>query len=291
MRELEYQLDMIKKPVWKFVNANEFAKNNLLYIQESGRFCSGRKYYTIRSGLDSFLIKFTLSGKGILEYGGEKYSLAPGSVMFIDCSKPQNYYTAPFADKWEMSWVHFNGKNIRPYFERFIEKNNGSPVSQLTSDNNVNDIIENIINISASYTKNADNEIIADDLLHSLLKECIIKSGAEIPSAPDYISSVADYIRHHYSDEIDLDMLAIEFNISKFHLQRTFKSVMDMSPAKYLTNVRINHAKRLLRGTNLSVSEISEQIGMEPNYFIQLFKSLENETPKQYRNKWSGKIK
>ncbi|MBR7071111.1 MAG: helix-turn-helix transcriptional regulator [Clostridia bacterium] len=291
MSETKYKLDMLKKPTWKFVNPSDFAKSNLLYIQESGKFCSGKDYFTKRSGLNSYLIKTTISGKGVLEYCGEKYFILPKTVMFIDCKEYQNYYTDVNAGKWEMLWVHLNGKNIKPYYEKFLEKNNGSNVAVLSDDNNVCEIMDHIIAVSANYTKDHDSEIIADNLLHSLLGECIIKSGTDISSVPDFIKQSAYYLRHHYSEEIDLDFLARESNISKYHLQRTFKQVFGISPAKYLTNIRINHAKRLLRGTTLSVSEISEKIGMEPNYFIQLFKSLENETPGQYRNKWSGKPK
>ena len=291
MAEAKYKLDMLKKPIWKFVNPSDFARNNLLYIQESGKFCSGKGYYTKRSRLGSYLIMTTISGKGVLEYCGEKYSILPKTVMFIDCKEYQNYYTDANAGKWEMLWVHLNGNNIKPYYEKFLEKNSGSNVAVLSDNNNICEIIDNIISVSENYTKDSDSEIIANSLLHSLLSECIIKSGTDIASAPDFINQSAYYLRHHYSEEIDLDFLAKEFNISKFHLQRTFKQVFGISPAKYLTNIRINHAKRMLRGTTLSVNEISEQIGMEPNYFIQLFKSLENETPGQYRNKWSGKLK
>ncbi len=291
MSKMKYKLDMFKKPIWKFVNPSDFAKNNLLYIQESGKFCSAKNYFTKRVGLDSYLINATISGKGILEYCGEKYIIMPKTVMFIDCKEHQNYYTDAKTGKWEMLWVHLCGNNIKPYYERFLEKNNGSNVAVLSDNNNVCEIIDNIIAVSANYTKDHDSEIIADQLLHSLISECIIKSGSDISSAPDFIKQSAYYLRHHYSEEIDLDFLAREFNISKFHLQRTFKQAFGVSPAKYLINIRINHAKRLLRGTTLSVNEISEQIGMEPNYFIQLFKSLENETPGHYRNKWSGNPK
>ncbi len=288
MSELKYQLDMLKKPTWKFVNANLFSKDNLLYIQESGKFCTGKNYYTKRSGLDSYLIKFTISGKGILEYGGEKYDLIPDSVMFIDCKEPQNYYTDPNYDKWEMYWVHFCGKNVKTYYERFLENNNYSPVATMVSDNSLSEIIENIIYVSNNYAKDQNNEIIADNLLNTLLKECITKSVTSNYTSPSYVEKIAHYLRHHYNEEIDLDMLANEFNISKFHLQRTFKDVMGLSPAKYLSNIRINRAKRLLRGTNMPINEVAEHIGMEPNYFIQRFKSSENKTPKQYRNNWGG---
>lgn len=289
MGELKYKLDMLKEPIWRFVNASMFAKDNLLYIQESGKFCSGKDYYTKRQGLDSYLIMYTVSGRGILEYNGEEYILTPGSVMFIDCKKPQNYRTEKTAGKWEMIWVHLNGKNIKAYYEKYLEKNDGSPVSMLSEDNSVNEIIENILSVSKAYSKDFNSDIIADNLLNSLLKECIIKSGVDSALAPDYVKETARFLRHHYSEEIDLDYLSREFNISKFHLQRKFNETMGCSPLKYLLNVRINRAKRLLRGTDLSVTDVAERIGIEPNYFIRLFKSTESVTPKQYRNKWCGK--
>lgn len=288
MQELKYQLDMLTKPQWKFVNASAFAKNNLLFLQETGKFCSGKQYFTERSGLDSYLVKVTLSGRGILEYCGETYALTPGSVMFIDCRLPQKYYTDPTADKWEMDWVHFNGSNLRPFYERFLEKNNTSPVSRLASDNTASETIENLIELSDRYHRDQDNEILADYLLHALLKELLLKSGSKASDSPDYVSRIAYYLRHHYREEIVLDTLASEFSLSKFHLQKIFKESVGMSPAKYLQNVRMNRAKSLLRGTNLPVNEVAEEIGMEPNYFIQVFRLTEGMTPGVYRNRWKG---
>lgn len=291
MPETKYKLDLYKKPIWKFVNASDYARNNFLYIQESGHYCAGKDYFTERSGLDSYLIKATVLGKGILEYCGKKYEMIPQTVMFIDCRNDQNYHTDAAAGKWEMLWVHFNGSGIKPYYEKFLEKNNGSNVAVLPDVSMVYEIIDNIITVSDHYTKDHDSEIVADNLLHSLLSECIMKSGPALSSASDFIKRSAYYLRRHYNEEIDLDLLAKEFNVSKYHLQRTFKQAFGVSPAKYLTNIRINRAKQLLRGTALSVNEISEQIGMEPSYFIQLFKSFENETPGHYRSKWSGNPK
>ena len=288
MGELKYQLDMLKKPVWKFVSAGQFAKDNLLYIQEAGRFSCGSQYYTKRAGLDSYLIEITLSGKGILEYCGEKFELNPGTVMFIDCRKRQYYYTDNATKKWEMGWVHFYGKNADAYYKRFLEKNNNSAVAQLVAGNTASELLENIIDIAADYTKGAENDIIADNLLNTLLRECITKSGSDNETVPNSIKNITHYIRHNYNEDIDLDFLSKEFNISKYHLQRTFKRVIGISPAKYLSYIRINRAKSLLRGTNLTVNEIAERVGIETNYFIQLFKLSEKMTPKQYRSNWSG---
>ena len=75
MEVLHYNLDMTPESEWKIVSAGAFARDKLLYLQEAGHFISGANYYTVRKELDSYLVKLTLSGAGILEYGGETYRL------------------------------------------------------------------------------------------------------------------------------------------------------------------------------------------------------------------------
>lgn len=81
MEVLHYNLDMTPESEWKIVSAGAFARDNLLYLQEAGHFISGANYYTVRKDLDSYLVKLTLSGAGILEYGGETYRLPAGSFF------------------------------------------------------------------------------------------------------------------------------------------------------------------------------------------------------------------
>ena len=94
MEVLHYNLDMTPESEWKIVSAGAFARDNLLYLQEAGHFISGANYYTVRKNLDSYLVKLTLSGAGILEYGGETYRLpagsrsSDGSTENTSCSPP-----------------------------------------------------------------------------------------------------------------------------------------------------------------------------------------------------------
>ena len=81
MEVLHYNLDMTPESEWKIVSSGAFARDNLLYLQEAGHFISGANYYTVRKELDSYLVKLTLSGIGILEYGGETYRLPAGSFF------------------------------------------------------------------------------------------------------------------------------------------------------------------------------------------------------------------
>ena len=76
--KLLYQLDLAPASQWLTVTASKNAKSSLLYVQELGDFISHEKYYTQREGLDSYLIKFTLSGEGLLDYQGQTHTIKPG---------------------------------------------------------------------------------------------------------------------------------------------------------------------------------------------------------------------
>lgn len=78
--------------------------------------------------------------------------------------------------------------------------------------------------------------------------------------------------------------LAKKLNISEYKLQKLFKNDMDSTVYEYIRNKRIEKAKYLLRHTDLSVIEISNEIGYEnPSKFSEAFKKCVNINPLKYR--------
>ena len=96
------------------------------------------------------------------------------------------------------------------------------------------------------------------------------------------------YLHEQYAQKLTLDMLSARYNISKYHLQRSFRQYFGQSPGEYLTRLRLTRAKELLRATDLPVSEVAYRVGMEnTSYFISVFRAREGATPQQYRPRWS----
>ena len=95
---------------------------------------------------------------------------------------------------------------------------------------------------------------------------------------------MADYLHEQYAQKLTLDVLSARYNISKYHLQRSFQHYFGQSPGEYLTQLRLTRAKELLRGTPDSVSAIASALGfMDVSYFVKLFKRFEGVTPLAYR--------
>lgn len=70
-------------------------------------------------------------------------------------------------------------------------------------------------------------------------------------------------------------------SISSF--RRDFKRKYDTTPKKWLLEKKLYKAKQLLSSTNLSINEISLEIGFDnTSHFISLFRKSYNETPKQF---------
>jgi AraC-like DNA-binding protein len=94
------------------------------------------------------------------------------------------------------------------------------------------------------------------------------------------------YIEENYVVDLSLNDLASVVYVSPYHLAHLFKIEIGMSPIQYLIKCRIDKAKKLLAGTNLSVQEISMEVGYpNSNYFNLLFKKIVGESPGKFRKK------
>ena len=106
------------------------------------------------------------------------------------------------------------------------------------------------------------------------------------------LHGIMKYINEYYRQQITLDELAAEFNVSKFHLSREFKKYTGYSPNEYVISVRLSRAKELLRNTARTITEIAQITGCgDVNHFIQLFKSHEKVTPAVFRRRWNREPK
>lgn len=288
---LRYQLDLDKRSRWQIVTVHPASKAGLMYVQEVGDFYSGRNYYTDREGLDSFLIKLTLSGGGVLEYEGKEYRLSAGQFFWIDCQNPQKYYTDSKIGRWHVIWLHFRGANARAYYEIFQSISEGNPVGTMPAHSNGEELIKSLIARYDRSDSTVDNDIAASAQLTQLLAYCIqsVTGQQEEGSMPEVVQRIRSYLLEHYGENIRLDTLSQEFSVSKYHLQRVFKKYIGQSPLEFLTGVRMTRAKELLRTTDMPVGDIAYKVGLEnASYFVSKFRAQEDITPHKYRKYWSN---
>ncbi|WP_158593242.1 AraC family transcriptional regulator [Planomicrobium sp. Y74] len=261
------------------------AKNSFFYVEEAGYFQTKPGYFTEREKLNSYLIVYTLDGKGFLTYHGQKYKLQKNQAFFISCMDYQHYKTDQ-EELWEFNWVHLNGSSIRGYYHYFQSAD--SPVVTIKNSSDFKSSFQQLIQNQQNFT--AHSEPISSKLLTDLLTEllCSVHSKFETETyIPDAMQAIIRYLEKYFNTAVSLDHLAARFNLSKYHLAREFKKYAGISPHEFLITCRITYAKNALKYSNDSISEIAEDAGI-PNvsHFINLFKDREGTTPLAYRKKW-----
>ncbi len=98
------------------------------------------------------------------------------------------------------------------------------------------------------------------------------------------IIGIVRYMQEHLAEEISLNVLSEEFHLSAQYISQLFKSEIGVNFLAYLTNIRMEKAKKLLLSTTFSIAEISEKCGYgDYRVFTKVFKKTEGITPSQYR--------
>lgn len=269
---------------------SEFAKSNLLYLQEIGSLKARKTHTSKRQNLDSFLFFYVKEGSGVLDYGGREYIVKAGDCVFINCKNPYSHRTSE--DLWTLEWIHFNGESVLPIYLKYVERG-GQPVFHPEEGMMPKDIWQtlNVIARSSDYIR----DIKINEKLSCLITFLMSFSwNPEIVPPSSHTTTfvnLKDYLDTHYQEKISLDMLADMFLINKYTLSRGFKEQFGTSIINYLLVTRITHAKQLLRFTDETVEEIGNKCGITPlYYFSRIFKQIEGISPLEYRSQWSRTV-
>jgi len=110
---------------------------------------------------------------------------------------------------------------------------------------------------------------------------------ADKDTTPEWYKAIRKAVAHidrHFADKISLKELAALSGMSETTFRRTFRRIMEMTVGDYITTIRLNHARKLLVSTPMTVSAIALESGFyDQSHFIRMFKSIRNQTPAQYR--------
>lgn len=264
-----------------------FAKTNLVHLQEIGELHAQRPHISQRSNLNSYLFFIVLTGTGTLDYGGTQYTLAPGDCVFIDCHKPYAQQSSP--DLWQLKWVHFYGACAGSVYQKYAERG-GQPVFHPADTAPLLDVWDELFTLAASADYIRDMKLYA--ALSRLLVLLMEQSWNPRPQShrttkKQNLAEIKDYLDTHYIEKLSLEELSERFYINKFYLTRIFKAQYGVSINTYLLQIKITHAKQLLRFTDQTAEQIAQECGMgDAAYFSRAFKQVEGISPREYRKRW-----
>lgn len=123
-------------------------------------------------------------------------------------------------------------------------------------------------------------EWFADKVIAPFMKELAGRTDGQVKRL---IEQAMIYLQHNYMRDISLDNCADHIGATPFFLSKAFKQVTGKNFIDYLTELRMDKAKELLRESELKINTVAEQVGYQHSYFNRIFKKLEGMTPTRYR--------
>lgn len=264
------------------LNTNQLRKTNskLLYISTSKY--EGDWNSTPHSHHCSELF-YVLSGKGSFIVGDEQFTLKENDLVIVN----------PYIEHTETSL----NSNPLEYIVLGIDELAFSSNSDLSTTYTVQNYSKNSEGLHFCLTtmlkemeeKKTDHEIICQNLLEALLlslarSQNLLITRSSSKKMTKECGIIKRYIDSHYSENITLEGLASLAHINKYYLVHAFTKYIGLSPINYLSGVRIQEAKSLLKSTDFSISEISSVTGFSSqSYFSQSFKKNVGISPIRYR--------
>lgn len=126
------------------------------------------------------------------------------------------------------------------------------------------------------------------------LMERLIGDGRDGTGAVDFgdpIKSAVRYLETHFANTVTLADMAQRVYLSPSYFSRQFKLEMQVTFVEFLTQLRIKHAKKLLRMTELPIDMIAEESGFHrASYFTTLFRRVQGLSPSEYRHQFRDRL-
>ncbi len=113
----------------------------------------------------------------------------------------------------------------------------------------------------------------------------LCSNKAELDRLSNKLLRAMQYIQMHYHEDVNIEDVSRSIGISPSYLHQLFKRELGRTFLDYLTEYRINQAKRILNQGDAKMTEVSARVGYRsPQHFSQVFKKTTGMLPHQYRH-------
>jgi AraC-like DNA-binding protein len=198
-------------------------------------------------------------------------------------------YGAAKKEPWTIHWFHAMGTNV-PFFLERLSVTREKPVVPLGGDVRLFSLFEDVQE-DLEHGATLTHLIYAAHSLSHLMG-VILRHKEEFghgeAGAGERAAKSIQFMKEHLREPLQIATLAAVVNLSRSHYTTLFRRVTGYAPLRYLNHLRMQRAVQLLNTTNLSIKEISDQLGFSDQfYFSRAFSKMHGHAPTEHRARYS----
>lgn len=239
-------------------------------------------YRIDRQDFPWYVLELVSHGSGSLCLGGDEQELLPGSFFVYGPSVPQRIESSP-GNPLGKYFVGFTGKAV----EAFLECYDIQPgyVSRCVKGEPIRRTFDSLIDrgIRKSRLARPLCAIITRQLLLMCRDDAAEPVNTDTTAYATY-SRGKEFIEKNHLSMTTLESIAKACGVDAPYLCRLFARFHDESPYQFLTRLRMEHASRILLGSDASVKSVAMQLGFKDAFhFSRVFKSVHHVPPSRFR--------
>jgi len=235
---------------------------------------------------EEFSFGVTLTGRQDFFCNGGFHRSLPGNTIIFNPDDVHDGHSG-VEDKLQYRMLYIHPRELEPMLETAGMKN---ATGFRMPDNLIVDapMRQALLNLSSLINQPDSDRLQLDCELYQLAARIAQHCGDYEPNdvsrrADRLILQARDYIQDHLLDELSLEQISEQANLSKYHFLRLFRQQFGITPHQYLMNCRINAARKSLE-QGRSLDDVVYDYGFSDlSHFNRRFKPIYGTTPKRYQ--------
>ena len=255
---------MAKVDLSSLVVTRVVAVNKILYPARTSIYRKDRELWAV---------SVKVGGVSNYKSGGKSYRSDPDNIVVLPKGSS---YTFDIVELGECYMIEFE----------VLGEHEGAEITSYPIKRKL-DFLNSVINAERLWCfKKPAYDLACISVLYGILAKLKERELSAYISSEKYnlIAPALRYLEENYSDtDISNDKLAEISGISSVYFRKTFFSVFNLSPMRYVRMIRIEKAKDMLCGDYSSISTVSSDVGFESVYhFSKTFKKVTGYSPSEY---------
>ena len=235
----------------------------------------------------SGFLTVNISGENYIGKPGDAFVVSPGNLHFMGS---QNGTVDYFTFLFPLKYIAFRSDDMLD--DKLIEPlNSGHLMISPEIKDTVKEQCEQLAGVYAAEIDKSESKITSQirkkiillQFIHELWKKGFIVEN-DTTGRNTVEKEMVSYIQQNYTGKILLREFGEQFHLSEKYISRYFKEHFHITLSRYVTYLRLEHAKQMLQETDISVTEVAMQSGYQNiSYFIRSFKKTYGVSPLKYR--------